>query len=449
MSESAIWHQLGNVYLRLGACQEAVAAYDRARSLDPQAEVPYLSLAQAYHLQGDYEQAVRICQQGLAAGPDRNAPELIAVWNLLGDAYRQLREYENAMAAYRQADAILDGRAQSRPPEADSPATAPSARAGDQPLDVDGSTPGTISNGLVNWLHDLIEGEAQPDPGEMDEDLGDWLQNQSAGMPEAPAGQGGAPEPPAPETVWKPPVLEAAGPGSQAAAPQSREVLLAEAPAPAQETEATTAYSPADENHAEPGESPSVLPAGRTADGMSKLEQSVAIYEKITQDAPTNDKAWFTLGRLLQEAGRYDQAAAAFENAIAVYPDRDIYHYQLGLVYTTQGRHEEAAAAFARAVDVDPGCIPAHCALAGSYRRLGREEDAAGHIEVARPHMHDENEYDRACFESISGNTEEALHLLAVALDKKPGLLAWARCDPDLDFVREAPGFQQLVGEHD
>ena len=58
-----------------------------------------------------------------------------------------------------------------------------------------------------------------------------------------------------------------------------------------------------------------------------------------------------------------------------------------------------------------------------------------------------ETEYDRACFESICGNVDEALALLKVALEKKQTPFAWARRDPDLDFIRDDPRFKALVGE--
>jgi len=61
--------------------------------------------------------------------------------------------------------------------------------------------------------------------------------------------------------------------------------------------------------------------------------------------------------------------------------------------------------------------------------------------------MTKENEYSRACFESICGNVDEALTLLKVAFEKKQASLEWARRDPDFDFIRDDPRFKALVGE--
>ncbi len=48
---------------------------------------------------------------------------------------------------------------------------------------------------------------------------------------------------------------------------------------------------------------------------MSSIEQRIAQWEKMTQEAP-DDMAYFSLGSAYREAGRYDEAAAAFASAI-------------------------------------------------------------------------------------------------------------------------------------
>ena len=55
-------------------------------------------------------------------------------------------------------------------------------------------------------------------------------------------------------------------------------------------------------------------------------------------------------------------------------------------------------------------------------------------------------EYEGACFESVSGNVDEALALLKTALEKRQLNLEWARRDPDLVFIRDDSRFKALVG---
>jgi hypothetical protein len=98
-------------------------------------------------------------------------------------------------------------------------------------------------------------------------------------------------------------------------------------------------------------------------------------------------------------------------------------------------------------VELNPNFTFAHCALASYLRRVGQYEEAQKHILIAAPYMKNEKEYDRACFESIRGNTNEALNLLAIALDKKQTTIEWIQRDLDLDFIREDDRYQMLAAK--
>ena len=121
----------------------------------------------------------------------------------------------------------------------------------------------------------------------------------------------------------------------------------------------------------------------------------------------------------------------------------------LGTVYRALGRHEEAIAEYQRAIELDKNNAAAYSSLAACYRKLGREAEYGIQIKIARELMAKESEYSRACLEAISGNVEEALALLQVALEKRQESLAWARRDPDFDFIRDDPRFKALVGSEE
>lgn len=53
--------------------------------------------------------------------------------------------------------------------------------------------------------------------------------------------------------------------------------------------------------------------------------------------------------------------------------------------------------------------------------------------------------YNKACFYSIAGRTTDAIKELRRALMLAPHLAAWSQEDPDLDPIRNHPGFQALV----
>jgi tetratricopeptide (TPR) repeat protein len=176
-----------------------------------------------------------------------------------------------------------------------------------------------------------------------------------------------------------------------------------------------------------------------------ELEKDIAKFKRVVEINPGNAFAWDTLGGLYKAKGRYAEAISAFEQAVVLSPDKSFYHYHLGLVYAAQKRYDEAIHAFESVIKLDPQYSLAHATLAGYYRKLDRESDAQNHIRIAQSLMRGENEYNRACFEAICGNADQAVELLKVALDKKQTPMDWAKRDPDLDFIREDPRYLALV----
>jgi tetratricopeptide (TPR) repeat protein len=177
----------------------------------------------------------------------------------------------------------------------------------------------------------------------------------------------------------------------------------------------------------------------------SELEQAIAAYQNVTENSPANDRAWDALGNSLRADGRYDEAVVAFERAISLAPEKDEYYYHVGLVYAAQQRYDEAITSFQKVLSLNPEDALAHAALAGTYRRLGQEEEAAKHIQIAQPLMDGEREYNRACFEAICGNKDQAIKLLEFALETKQTPLEWVLADPDLEPIHEDLRFKALV----
>ena len=178
---------------------------------------------------------------------------------------------------------------------------------------------------------------------------------------------------------------------------------------------------------------------------LSYLLGVVKAYKTVTSQNPSNDRAWDALGNVLNDLGRFDEAITAFENAIGLAPRRDVYHYHMGIAYAGINCFEDAIASLHNALALNPEYASAHCTLARYYRELGLEEAAQKHLELAEPKMQTEKAYNRACFESISGNIEKALEFLRVAVENRQAPIDWIRRDPDLDSVRRDPRFKTLV----
>jgi tetratricopeptide (TPR) repeat protein len=175
------------------------------------------------------------------------------------------------------------------------------------------------------------------------------------------------------------------------------------------------------------------------------LDNDISAYRRVLEINPQNDRAWDTLGNMYETVGLHDEAVSAFEQAIALVPQREVYHFHLGIALSYQMKYDKAIQALQRVVELNPNYMLAHCALAGCYRRFGKENEAQEHIKIARPSMENENEYNKACFESISGNVDRAFALLEIALKKQQMQPGMVRSDPDLDFIRHDPRFEVLL----
>jgi tetratricopeptide (TPR) repeat protein len=98
------WNELGNLLYHAGAIDEAMRSYQKSVEFNQGNNLTYNNLASIYLLKGLHAEALPLLLRGLEFSNDKT--ETASLWNRLGYAYRRLNDYENAVAAYRKADAI-------------------------------------------------------------------------------------------------------------------------------------------------------------------------------------------------------------------------------------------------------------------------------------------------------------------------------------------------------
>lgn len=76
-----------------------------------------------------------------------------------------------------------------------------------------------------------------------------------------------------------------------------------------------------------------------------------------------------------------------------------------------------------------------------AYLKLGDEERGRKAIESALERDTWQSHYHAACFESLTGNPEQALEHLLRAVQLDPKAREWAQDDRDLDSIRDRPEF--------
>jgi len=96
------WIDLGDSYFKTGAFEDAANSYEKAIVLDPQAGWPHSNLALTLASQGKLKDAIPLYTKSLELFTDDK--DRAICWNRLGNVYRKLNDYDNAMQAFQKAD---------------------------------------------------------------------------------------------------------------------------------------------------------------------------------------------------------------------------------------------------------------------------------------------------------------------------------------------------------
>jgi len=104
MSEHELWNELGNLYFMSGAYEQATHAYRRSIQIDSGFGRPYSNLALTYTQLGKHEEAIWLFRRGIELLEDNK--EKAISWMRLGNVFRQLKDYREAVFAYQNADEL-------------------------------------------------------------------------------------------------------------------------------------------------------------------------------------------------------------------------------------------------------------------------------------------------------------------------------------------------------
>lgn len=107
INNAKVWNELGNVYYNNGAIDDAVLAYAKSIELDRQFAWPYSNLALAYVQKDRFAEAILLYQRSIELFTSEKDKAI--AWNRLGNVYRRMDDYENAISAYQRADELDPG----------------------------------------------------------------------------------------------------------------------------------------------------------------------------------------------------------------------------------------------------------------------------------------------------------------------------------------------------
>jgi tetratricopeptide (TPR) repeat protein len=187
-----------------------------------------------------------------------------------------------------------------------------------------------------------------------------------------------------------------------------------------------------------------------------QYEVALELYQQVGSRLDEADciKALGDIHRVLNE---YDQARRQHEAALHLYQQTgnrlgEAYCIQgLGDIHRQLGEHDQALRQYVAAlhlfqqIGAKRGEANCYIALIACYRKIGMVTEYLHNIALARELMTKEPVYNRARFASVCGEIDEALTLLRSALENREASNAWARMDPDFDWIRDDPRFEQLL----
>lgn len=180
---------------------------------------------------------------------------------------------------------------------------------------------------------------------------------------------------------------------------------------------------------------------------MDREDEAIEEYLKSLEMDPRNPETYYLLGYLERSHANFDKAIAFFQQALVLKRSFAAAYIGLGGVYRRMERYREAIEAYENAIELGSANNGlARASVAACYRLLGDEEEYARQVELARGiGFEEDDDYNRACFEALCGNSGEAVKYLKRALERKQTRPQDAGDDIDFDFIRDDPRFLDLV----
>lgn len=160
---------------------------------------------------------------------------------------------------------------------------------------------------------------------------------------------------------------------------------------------------------------------GLTYHQLGRDDLGVPLLESALKDSPGERAYGLNLGRVLAELGKLEEALALLERLQQ--PEGPDLLDLMGMVRLRMGRIEEAIGDFYRALKLQPGFVPAWNNLGGAYARLGRWAEAIQALEQALKLAPKSIEILNNLAQALlfAGAIEQAVARLRFALSLEPG----------------------------
>lgn len=180
---------------------------------------------------------------------------------------------------------------------------------------------------------------------------------------------------------------------------------------------------------------------------IGDLNGAIEDYNRAIDLNPEYERAYSNRAIAYRNKGDFNRALSDFTKAIKLEPNNIVGHYyNRGVTFALMGDNQNALIDLTLASDKNPKDVSIRVSLLRVLKSMGKQGKVDNELRSIESSIETENEYNRACFESILGNKEKAIEFLRLALDKNQVTKEWARQDPDFENIRDDPKFKELVG---
>ncbi len=293
--QAIYYYNRGNAYQDLDQYETAIADYDRALQLDPQFASVYNNRGFAYYDLGQYETAIADYDRALQLDPDE-----VFAYNNRGNAYANLGQYERAIGDY------------------------------DRAIELD-----------PEYVHAYNgRGSAYDDLGQYERAIGDYDRANELD----------------PEFTF---------------AYNNRGVAYIKL---GQNEMAISNYDQA--LALDPEYADAYHNRGNAYANLGHYEKAIGDYDRAIELNPEYTSAYDNRGNAYANLGQYETAIADYDRALQLDPEYVFAYNNRGNIYANLGKYETAIADYDRALQLDPEYANAYRNRSLAYRNLGEYEQA-------------------------------------------------------------------------
>lgn len=188
-----------------------------------------------------------------------------------------------------------------------------------------------------------------------------------------------------------------------------------------------------------------LLAAGALAALAIAVVANWPILSRIDMEAPTH----FNIGYELEQRDQLDAAREYYLRSMELVGSNTLVHNNLGMIAMKQNRPEEALAYFRDAVKAKPDNWDARINLGIVLAQLGRKSEAIEQykrVVEGEPSYNPALYYNIACYYATHNETNAGLEWLRKAVEHGYDNWELIQTDPDLDSLRDQPGFPHPPG---